>query len=785
MPLITKAIVMSRFHQLALLFFFLFSLGASAQKTISGKVIDALTKEPVAGVSVHCSDPGCTCGCMSKENGLFELNCTDCKNLQFTFIGYTTKNLAIHEITGLIELLPSNSLMNTVVVTASRGEAVKRAQAPVAITTLSARTIQDTRPSSVEQLLNKVSGVHMVNLGNEQHQMSIRQPMTTKSLFLYLVDGIPVRTTGLFNHNALLEMNMASVKNIEVIKGPSSSLYGSEAIGGVVNFISQAPTAAPLFKLSTQANSIGYKRADVQASFIKNKWGVVLSGYYADKRNSFMDYSDFHKGTGTARIDYRFSDKTNLSNNLTWLKYYSDMPGGVDSTMFAAHTFTNPQTFTYRKVDALRYHSTLTQTWNADSKTTATIIYRENAIGQNPNYRIRDDFKKTGAVWTGRKDLAHGEINKSSFHSYAFVAQHRQNLKWKNAAFIGGVSMDLSPSAYQAEYIRIRKDSVTKKYISYQSTDSILTQYTTGINNYAGFVNIELSPAKNLRLVASLRYDRFTYRFNNQLQPSSFSGAADTVNHFSRVSPKVGLTYSLSAKTGLYANYSQGFVPPQVTELFTGVNVPHLAPSVFYNYEIGGWSTLIKNKLSLDFSIYQLEGTNEVISVKLDNGAMENQNAGRTKHKGIEFGLQAIPSTEWSVRVSGAYSEHRFVRFTEKGNSYDGNEMNGAPRWMHNAEVWYKPSFAKGLRVGAEWQHIGSYFMDPKNTVKYEGYQVLNLRAGYQYRGAEIWVHVMNANNNYYSYISTKSNSGFSYQLAEPRNYVLGLSYDLGQLVKK
>jgi iron complex outermembrane recepter protein len=104
---------------------------------------------------------------------------------------------------------------------------------------------------------------------------------------------------------------------------------------------------------------------------------------------------------------------------------------------------------------------------------------------------------------------------------------------------------------------------------------------------------------------------------------------------------------------------------------------------------------------------------------------------------------------------------------------------------MHNAEVWYKPTFVKGLRVGAEWQHIGSYFMDPKNTIKYEGYQVFNLRAGYQYKGAEIWMHVMNATNNYYSFISTKSSSGYSYQLAEPRNYVLGLSYDLGQLVKK
>src|SRR4029078_13106200 len=115
--------------------------------------------------------------------------------------------------------------------------------------------IQDAKALSPDQLLNKISGVNMVNLGNEQHEMSIRQPMTTKSLFLYLEDGIPIRTTGLFNHNALLEINMAAVKSIEVIKGPSSSLYGSEAIGGVVNFISAVPTAQPVLKLTAQGNN--------------------------------------------------------------------------------------------------------------------------------------------------------------------------------------------------------------------------------------------------------------------------------------------------------------------------------------------------------------------------------------------------------------------------------------------------------------------------------------------------------------------------------------------------
>ena len=756
-----------------------------SQTVIKGKIIDAITNEAIHGASVHCSDPDCTCGCITDASGEFIITCRKyCKQFSVSFIGYTSQRTEASSLAQVIALTPASTLMNEVVVSANRGEIVKRSQAPIAISQITSRSIQETKPTTIDQLLNKVSGVNMINLGNEQHQMSIRQPMTTKSLFLYLEDGIPVRTTGLFNHNALLEMNMASVKNIEVIKGPSSSLYGSEAIGGVINFITLAPTAIPVLKLSAQESNIGYKRADIQSSFSKNKWGFGLSGYYADKRNSFMEYSDFHKATLTGRIDYRFSNKTTLSNSATWLTYYSDMPSGVDSTMFATKTFVNPQTFTYRTVDAFRYRSTLSHNWNDNSKTTASVIYRDNSIGQNPNYRIKDDYKKINGQWNGQKDLAHGEINQSSFNSYSFIAQHRQNLLWKKGNIIGGITADLSPSTYKANYIAIKKDTVTNKYVGYQKTDSVLTNYSTRINNYAAFANFEFSPAEKLRIVASLRYDIFNYDFDNQLKPSAFSGSADTVNRFDKLSPKLGFTYNVSSKTGLYANYSQGFVPPQVTEMYTGVKVPNVKPSVFYNYEIGGWAEIVKNKLSIDASIYRLDGANEIISVRLDDGTTENRNAGKTSHKGIEFGLNANPLKDVTVRFSGAYSEHRYVDFIEKGNSFNGNEMNNAPRWIHNFEMWYRPSFVKGLRVGAEWQKVGSYFMDAKNTIKYQGYNVFNLRTGYRYNGFEVWLNVMNATDNYYSYISTKSAS-YSYQLAEPRNFIVGISYDLGRLDKK
>jgi outer membrane receptor protein involved in Fe transport len=690
--------------------------------------------------------------------------------------------LSVEADNSLVSLLPTASLLNEVVISANR-QPVRRAEAPVAITSISTKTIMDAKPTTADQVLNKVSGVYMVNLGNEQHQMSIRQPMTTKGLFLYLEDGIPVRTTGLFNHNALLEMNMAAVKTIEVIKGPSSSLYGSEAIGGVVNFITVSPTAIPVLKLSAQANSLGYTRTDLQSSLTAGKWGAAVNGYYAQRRNGFIEYSDFTKATFTTRLDYAFSKNTSLTNSLTWMRYKSDMGGTIDSAKFANRSFTSQQTFTYRNVDALRFRSTLHHSWNDRGKTSLSFVYRDNTIAQNPSYSIKNDRRRlTNGSWTGDKELAHGEINNSSFNSYVVVAQHKQNFTWKKAVLVGGVSADLSPSAYRADYIRIHIDTATGKYVRYVQPDSVLTNYQNDLHNYAAFANVEFSPVKKLRIVASLRYDVFHYNFDNFLKPSSYSGSADTVNTFSAVSPKLGFTYNFSSRTGVYANYSQGFVPPQVTEMYRGVKVPNLSPATFYNYEMGGWAEIIKNRLSGDVSIYRLKGTNEIVSVRLDDGSTENRNTGEIAHSGIEFGLNATPVKDITVRFTGAYSQHRFTKFIEKGINYSGKDMAGAPAWMHNAEAWYKPSFVKGLRVGAEWQRVGSYFMDPANTTRYEGFHTLHLRAGYQWQGAEVWMNVMNASDRYYAFVASRSATGFSYTPAEPRNITVGVSYDFGKL---
>ena len=472
---------------------FIAIITASAQNR-KGKLYDADTKEPLAGASIKAGSKIV----FSAADGSFIIP-GGTSEIEIIYTGYLTQRLNTANLN--IALQKSNNNMQEVIVSANR-TAQKRSEAPIAIASISKQTIEDTKAQRLDQLLNKISGVFMVNLGNEQHEMSIRQPMTTKSLFLYMEDGIPIRTTGVYNHNALLEMNLPAAKSIEVIKGPSSALYGSEAIGGAVNIITQGAPAFTSGQVSVQMNDKGYKRTDAQVGTSFGKWGVIASGYYTDKSNGPIEYSDFSKKAFSLRSDYRPDDKTSWVNTFAWVGYYSDMNGSIDSLKFAQKNYTSLHTFTYRKVFALRYKSMLTHQWNDKSMTNVSLLFRDNSVEQNPSYAVAS---------TSNPTKFKGQINDNAFKTYALFVNHTQKIKGLNSKLIAGASLDFSPQNYYAKFISITRDLSSGKYVSYQApaTDSFLSKYKTGIINLASYVDYECSPFKNLKLVAALRYDAF------------------------------------------------------------------------------------------------------------------------------------------------------------------------------------------------------------------------------------------------------------------------------------
>lgn len=751
-------------------------INAFAQSAIQGTISDKASGEAIPFATVYNvqQKTGATTNALGQFSIMAQRNQD---SLRISFVGY-------HSVTVLaqsplnIRLVPNALTLNAVVISVNR-EHERRTEAPVAISSISAKTIEENKPTTIDQILNQTPGVNMVALGSEQHTMSIRRPIDFGASYLYLEDGIPIRTSGVFNHNALLEINMAHVSRIEVIRGPASSMYGSEAIGGAVNFISKKPSALLTAGVSVQGNDIGYKRTDFYASnTFGKKLGIRLSGYYANQRDGVISHSDFDKLALSLSATYTVSKNTELVWSNTLVDYYAQMSGSLDSTAFYNKTYTSNQTFTNRQVDAFRTKLALNHYWNEQSKSSITGYFRNNSIKQNPSYRVRDDFKPW--IPSGNPSLAHGEVNDNSFESYGVIVQHKQDFAWLNSSLIVGGSFDYSPNTYRANYIEINKND-QGVYDSFKLTDSLLADYGANLSNVAAYAQLKLSPLKGLNIITAVRYDQFNYSFDNQLGANAFTAVLDGKNTFSQVTPKIGLTYDFKNNRGVYVNYSQGFVPPQVTELYRGNEVPTLKPVYYNNFELGGWVTFARKKAKLEVSVYKMDGFNEIISVLQDNGSTMRQNAGETTHQGVEYGLNLFPHPDFKLRLSGTNALHKFIEFNESGNDFSGNKMPQAPEWIANAQITYTPRFFKGFRMSLEWQHIDEYFMDQQNTKTYNGYDILNVRVGYSWKSFEVWANLMNATNELYATVARATAWGQSYSLGRPRNINLGIAYRFQQ----
>lgn len=746
----------------------------SAQYRLRGSVLDAMTRESLAGVRVYAI--GSAGGTTTQANGNFQIQLAGpVDTVQLSCPGYDSRKLVLNAAEYVTLYLSSNSAsLNEVVVSASR-EAEKRSDAPVAISVISARQLDQIKPVSLDQVLNQVSGVYMVDLGNEQHTMAIRQPIAYGSTFLYLEDGIPIRTVGDFNHNALIEINEASAKDIEIIKGPSSSLYGSDAIGGTVNFITQTPSVVPTASLQLQGSDWGYRRADFSASGTTGQTGLYIGGYYADQQGGYLQYSDFYKLALTARIDESLGAASSLTFEADLVDYRTDQTGGLDSAQFYGKDYRSDYTFTYRKVNTFRFRTTWNHDWGNSDNTFVTLYLRQDAIGQNPFYDISNSA--TDPL------QANGQINVDAFKSIGLIAQHTRHFRWKQARLIAGINLDISPATYTAQYIAINRDTAGY-YTSYQNTDSMLTDYQAGIFSSAAYLQFDMSVADSLKLVAGLRYDRLDYIFNNYLPPSAYSGSPSGTSSFKQLTPKLGLTYDFGHHRGAYLNYSKGFAPPEITDLYSGVKTPYLQPAEYTNYEAGGWWSFPDNRGYVDLSAYRMNGRDEIISVQQADGSYLDENTGSTSHTGLEYTVQYAPVSVLTLRFSGTSVQHIFVNYVEEGKNYSGLQMNGAPHFIANGEATLDLPFLKGFQVSGECEHVSKYFMDPGNTQIYKGYNLFNARLRYTRGSWEVFSNLINVANTVYATSAEKTDYAVNYYLGRLRTLYFGIKYSFTKQTK-
>ncbi|MBS4096945.1 MAG: TonB-dependent receptor [Sulfuricella sp.] len=669
--------------------------------------------------------------------------------------------------------------LGEVTVTGTR-EGQLKAETPATVDIIKGDTIGEQRPTHPSQIMSQVPGVWVNVTGGEGHQTAIRQPLNTNPVYLYLEDGVPTRSTGFFNHNALYEVNIPMAGGIEVSKGPGTALYGSDAIGGVVNVLTRPAPLKPEAQITGEVGQYGWKRALVSGGTTQGDdgWRADLNLTHTD---GWRDHTGYDRQTGTLRWDRVLGGNALLKTVATISNIDQETAGSstISRSDYENNPTRNYTPVSFRKVKAFRLSSAYEKE-DADSLVSITPYYRNDDMDLLANWTLGYD----------------PTVYNTSNQSFGVMMKYRQDFAPYRSRLIVGMDVDRSPGSRLEKAIGVTSSGsgYTRIYNSY-TTGPTIYDYDVTFQGISPYVHGEMSPSEKLRLTAGLRYDDIRYNYDNHLSNGiitvagrNYAHPGDTDLSYGHLSPKLGATYAFNADFNGFAAYNHAFRAPSEGQLFRPAagavaDTVNLKPVKVDNLEIG-----VRGKagagLSYEVSLYHMTKRDDIVTyMDPATSATQSVNAGKTLHRGIEIGVGAELARQWRLDLGLSYARHTYENWIAKvGNvnvDYSGKDMETAPRTIGNARLSYTPPVLNGGRMTLEWITLGSYWLDQANTGRYEGHDVFNLRANYPVsKSLEVYGSIANITDKRFAESASLSSGNPVFSPGMPRTVYAGVQYN-------
>jgi len=694
------------------------------------------------------------------------------------------KIFLISHLTIISAISYANTQLDKVVITSTQEE-TSITNLAESVGVISKDDILNISPSHPSEVLNRTSGVYINNLGGEGHMTAIRQPISTSAVYLFLENGIPTRPSGFFNHNGLYEVNIPQSQSLEVTKGPGSALYGSGAIGGIINSISAHIPTKQQTKVDVEVGNENWQRVLFSSGSPISPYSGASFNANLTKNEGFRDDGDYSRASVNGRFDYQLSKKLKVANHLSYSKVDQSGVSSLEEDNFKHHVNKNfyRGDVGSRNVEALRFSSAFTYNPSSASLLTVTPFYRNNESSMMPSWMVTYDpnFRET------------------QFESFGLLTKFRQNIN--NGFVIAGIDIDHTPSDYIENAITVSTQAIDGEtyYTDFQETGTVNYDYQATQTSVSPYSHIEFNVGNRIILSAGARYDIFEVDYENNLTPE-ISGRhirpeSQRVS-YSHLSPKAAVVYKINELHQVYANYRHAFQAPSVGTLFrsgSSTNTTDLKPVKSDSIEIG-YRGYVFDQIGFEAAIYYMEKNDDIVSIINSESDRVSLNAGETIHKGIELGLQTHLTPDVSVSTSFTYTEQTYGQFEYLYNCYscappvinqilnfDGNDIGKAPKTLGNIALKYEPVAVHGLMLELELEHIGKYYTDETNTEEYNGHDLLNLRGRYLVNTQlEVYGRLQNLTDKRYStYTSNQvGSSDIDYRPGLPLTLFAGLRYN-------
>jgi iron complex outermembrane receptor protein len=721
--------------QLILLFLCLYPAINFAQE-IKGVIKDKSNGKPI--VNANITIPGTTYGTISGEDGNFILQVqkTGKINLHVTHIAYSsvteTFDIPATGLIGIIILLNTRtSSMDETVITATRTWRNVN-ETPAAIKVITAEQIKEIPATAVDDLLLTDASLNVDRkngIFSKNASVNMRG-LNSSARTLVMLDGVPLNKAdgGGVNWNRI---NMESIDQLEIVKGPGSALYGGNAMGGVINVISKDIQDKSSGSAKISLGSCNTQAANVWVGAMTKKLpklGWSINSFYRrgdgyiiapeDVRDSSDVKTYLWEYNAGGKLVYKISDSSRIEAGYN---YFDDKTG--DGTRFY-----DPEGGYYKY---RTNHAFVTYKGYA-GKTHITA----NAYMQLENYQNQKEQVKTDK-------LPPYPITQYVLY---LTDSHRNDAGiWLAATTPAGKNHKLT---YGAD---IRLSSADASDIYFTSTDTITNKGK--MNAYALFAEDEFSMLNNrLKFIVGARADAiyFTDAAFTIASPSvtneymmQYTGNYDDKNWLA-LSPKAGVLYALNRANTVYFNYAVGFRPGTLDDMCRSGSIskgfkmanPELEPEYLNNFEAGG-SFALNKYIHIEPSVYYslgrqfqyFVGTGDTIySAQKPKPILKRENVSKAAVTGAEATLRITPVHSLELSVSYAYNhsvikDFDTVKFVAKDLS--GKFLMEVP--MHHFTgmlKWVNNYFVSTLL----YEYTGSLYIDDENLVEQPAYSRFDLK---------------------------------------------------------
>jgi iron complex outermembrane receptor protein len=539
---------------------------------------------------------------------------------------------------------------------------------------------------------------------------AIRAPMLGFDMrgVAILQDGIPMTTAD--GTTQPTNMDLGSVGRIEVVRGPSSVLYGNSA-GGVISLQTEFPSSAPLvIEPDVQVGSFGYDRLAVKLGGTSGDTSYVAS-------LSRMDVEGFRMNSAAEVRRANFVVRHAVSPNTEIRGVFNlfDQPFAESaSTLTEADARDNPT--------SVRPQA-FTQGWGERARQGQYGLTVEHALANGNRIRATG-WGVWRDVWNpipfGLIDLGRTGGGVRAEYS-ASTNQLPRPLTWT-------AGVDLS-------FQRDNREEFANGGVPLGETMTTAGAQVLGqdesVSSFAPFIQARMALDDQWTITAGIRYDYFDFSATDRFLDDGDQSGGRTLD---ALSPMVGVTFAAREELNLYANFATAYQTPTTVELSNrpegagGFNEA-LEPEELRSFELGARGSVGEVNLRYEASIYFSTLDNAFVEQQRADEQVYFTNAGRTSRNGLETMVTWAPAPGLSAYVSYTYQDFAFDTFRTDTDNFSGNREPGAP----GQQFYLGASLAtpEGLRADAQVRWVDAYPVNNANTFENWAYSVVDLRLGW------------------------------------------------------